>query len=124
MDVSVEALWSMPVASLLDTYHKARRLYAEKKFARDTERARLGWQSARVFIASRGGVTERNNAVEASEELAKKGQHVREMTLDLDLLKADVDVMVMVLRHRGEPRAGGPAAEATGFGETTPEDFE
>lgn len=88
---------------LLEAYHKARRLYVEQKFARDTERGRLEWQSARAFVTGKGGVTERQMAVEASEELAKKGQHVREMTRDLDLLKVDIDVLAMILRNRTKP---------------------
>jgi len=101
MDISVEALWQMPEAELLAAYHGARRLYAEKKFARDTERGRLQWQRARMFATGTGGVTERLNAVEASEELAKKGQHVRELTRELDLAKSDVGVIYACLRLRG-----------------------
>ena len=41
------------------------------------------------------------NAVDGSEELARKGQHVRELTLELDLLKTDVDVLALALRLRG-----------------------
>jgi hypothetical protein len=46
-------------------------------------------------------VTERRNTVEVSEELARKGQEVREMTRDLDLLRADVDLIDMMVRLRG-----------------------
>ena len=75
--------------------------HIERKFARDTQRARLDWLKARVFATSSGGVTERKNAVDASEDLARKGQELREMTRDLDLLRADVAVMAMMLRLRG-----------------------
>jgi hypothetical protein len=40
-------------------------------------------------------------AVDVSEELARKGQEVREMTHDLDLLKVDVDTIAIVIRLRG-----------------------
>jgi hypothetical protein len=46
-------------------------------------------------------VTERRYAVDASEEFGRKGQEVREMTRDLELLKADVDLIVMIVRLRG-----------------------
>jgi hypothetical protein len=101
MSLSVEALWKMSDVELLATYHAVRRQHVERRFARDTQRARLNWLKARVFATSSGGVTERNNAVEAAEDLARKGQELREMTRDLDLLKADVDVIAMMVRLRG-----------------------
>ena len=51
-------------------------------------------------------MSDRRSIVDASEELGRKGQEVREMTRDLDLLKTDVDVIAMVVRLRG---AGAPA---------------
>jgi hypothetical protein len=52
------------------------------------------------------------NAVEASEELGRKGQEVREMTRDVDLLKADVDLIAMIIRSRGAPGSGEIKAES------------
>jgi hypothetical protein len=101
MGHSVEAFWQMSQTQLLVAYHDARLLYAEKKFARDTERGRLQWLRARAFVASRGTVTERMNVVDASDELARKGQHVREMSHGLDLLKSDIDIVATTLRLRG-----------------------
>lgn len=101
MEFSVEALWQMPPVQLLATYHETRRLYAEKKFARDTERGRLQWLRAKAFANGKGSITERTNAVDASEDLARKGQHVREMTHELELLKSVIDVIAMTLRVRG-----------------------
>ena len=101
MDISVEALWTMSDVELLTAYYGARKHYVEKKFARDTQRARLEWLRARVFVTSTGGVTDRRTAVDASEELGRKGQEVREMTRDLDLLKVDVDLLAMIVRLRG-----------------------
>ena len=101
MSLSVEALWALPVIELIGAYDKARRDYVEHKFARDTERARLEWLRAKAFAGSLGGVTERRNAVELSDELARKGQTVREMTRDVDLAKADVDLIAMIVRLRG-----------------------
>jgi hypothetical protein len=101
MDISVDALWQMRQTQLLATYHEARGLYAEKKFARDTERGRLHWLRARAFVNSKGSITERTNAVDASDDLARKGQHVREITHELDLLKSDIDVIAATLRLRG-----------------------
>jgi hypothetical protein len=86
---------------LLATYVEARRLFVEKKFTRDTRRARLEWIKAKMFISSSGGVTERNMAIDVSEEIARKGQELREMTRDLDLLKVDVDILAIVIRSRG-----------------------
>jgi hypothetical protein len=119
MDMAVESLWGMPVPKLLAAYHQARRLYAERKFTRDTERARLEWQSAKVFVSSPGGVTERKNVVEASDELVKKGQYVRELTLDLDLLKTDIDAMLEALRYRAGAML--PRTPENGFGESEQE---
>jgi hypothetical protein len=101
MEITADAIIQLSDGELLETYRKSLRLYAEKKFARDTERGRIAWQGARFFVTSRGGVTERQMALEASEDFAKKNQVVREMTLDLDLLKADVDVLALAFRVRG-----------------------
>jgi hypothetical protein len=101
MSLSVEALWKMSDAELLAIYHDVRRQHVERKFARDTQRARLDWLKAKAFAASSGGVTERKNAVDAAEDLARKGQELREMTRDLDLLRADVAVIAMMIRLRG-----------------------
>ena len=101
----------MPEPALIGAYHDARRQFVEKKFARDTQRARLEWLRAKAFIGGSGGVTERKMAVDVSEELARKGQELREMTRDLDLLKVDVDVIAMVIRLRGVSVAAGAQAE-------------
>ena len=97
----VDALWATPEAEVVALYRQVRRAHAEKKFARDTERGRLNWLRARTFAAAKGGVTERQNAVDASDDLAKKGQHVRELTLEMDLLKCDVDAIDAAMRMRG-----------------------
>jgi hypothetical protein len=101
MAVSIEELWSMSEQGLVGAYHQARRQFVDKKFARDTQRARLEWMRAKQFVGLSGGVTERRMAVDVSEELARKGQEVREMTHDLDLLKVDVDTIAIVIRLRG-----------------------
>jgi len=111
MTMSIEELWSMPEPALIGTYHGARREFVEKKFARDTQRARLEWMKAKMFVSSLGGVTERKMAIDVSEELARKGQELREMTRDLDLLKVDVDTIAMVIRLRGVSAAAGGRAE-------------
>ena len=101
MDMSIEELWRMSDQELVGAYADARRRYAERKLARDTQRARLEWIRAKAFVNGTGGVTERRMAVDISEELARKGQEVREMTRDLNLLKIDVDVMEIMIRLRG-----------------------
>jgi hypothetical protein len=73
MTTPIEELWSMPEPALIGTYHSARRQFVEQKFARDTQRARLEWMRAKMFIGSSGGVTERKMVVDVSEELARKG---------------------------------------------------
>jgi hypothetical protein len=93
----------MPESELLAAYYNSRREYIERKFTRDSQRARLEWLKAKAFMASSGGVTERKTAVEASEELGRKGQELREMTRDLDLLEIDFDVIAMMVRLRGAP---------------------
>src|SRR5258707_15092788 len=111
MSHSADALYKMSDAELLAAYVEARRQFVEKKFARDTHRARLEWLKAKMFVSSSGGVTDRKMAVDVSEELARKGQELREMTRDLDLLKVDVDVIAMVIRLRGVSAAAGMHAE-------------
>src|ERR1700704_6914588 len=91
----------MSDVELLAAYLEARRQFVEKKFTRDTHRARLEWIKAKMFVGSSGGVTERNMAIDVSEEIARKGQELREMTRELDLLKVDVDIIAIVIRSRG-----------------------
>jgi hypothetical protein len=114
---SIDELWSMPEPALIGAYADARRRFVEKKFARDTQRARLEWMKARAFVNGAGGVTERKSAVDASEELGRKGQELREMTRDLDLLKIDVDILAMVVRLRGASAPGPADVEHLGEGE-------
>ena len=106
MSLSADALYKIPDVELLAAYHEARRQFVEKKFARDTQRARLEWIRAKMFTGSSGGVTERNMAIEVWEEIARKGQEVREMTRELDLLKVEVDIIAIVIRSRSAPPAG------------------
>ena len=113
MSVSADALYKLSDVELLAAYAEARRQFVEKKFTRDTQRARLAWIRAKMFIGGSGGVTERNMAIDVSEEIARKGQELREMTRDLDLLKADVDIIAIVVRFRGaSPPPGVPGEEA------------
>src|SRR5262245_48059748 len=101
MGISIEELWGMSEQALVGAYADARRQFVEKKFARDTQRARLEWMKAKAFVNSSGGVTERKMVIDVSEEFARKGQELREMTRDLDLLKVDVDVIAVAIRLRG-----------------------
>ncbi|WP_027555744.1 hypothetical protein [Bradyrhizobium sp. Cp5.3] len=120
MTMSVEQLWSLPETALIGAYAEARRRYAEKKFERDTQRARLEWMRAKLFVNTPGNVTERK-AVDVSEELARKGQEVREMTRDLDMLKIDVDVIDTMIRLRGAQGAPQVQAEETAERPAEPE---
>src|SRR5258708_40206900 len=101
MTMPIEELWNMPEPALIGSYHSARRQFVENKFARDTQRARLEWLKAKMFVSSSSGVTERKMAGDVSEELARKGQELRGMTRDLDLLNVDVDDIALVYRLRG-----------------------
>jgi len=113
----VEAWWQLSDIELLAAYHDARRRFVEKKFARDTQRARLEWLRAKAFAASTGGVSERRSAIDASEELARKGQELREMTRDLDLIKVEVDLIAMIARLRGAAAATDAKSEESADGE-------
>jgi hypothetical protein len=114
MSFSADALYKMSEVELLAAYAEARRQFVEKKFARDTERARQAWIRAKMFTGSTGGVTERNMAIDVSEEIARKGQELREMTRDLDLLKVEVDIIGTVIRFRGAPApVGGHGEDAS-----------
>ena len=117
MTMSIDELWSMPEPALIGAYHSVRRQFVEKKFARDTQRARLEWMRAKTFVSSSGGVTERKMVVDVSEELARKGQELREMTRDLDLLKVDVDIIAMVIRQRGVSAAAAAQIEDAADGD-------
>jgi hypothetical protein len=121
MSLSLEALWKTSDVELLAKYYAVRREHIERKFARDTQRARLDWLKARVFATGTGGVTERKNAVDASEDLARKGQELREMTRDLDLLRADVAVIAMMLKLRGAFTPAETRSEESSDGETKEE---
>jgi hypothetical protein len=122
MTTPIEELWSIPEPALIGAYHSVRRQFVEKKFARDTQRARLEWMRAKMFVSNSGGVTERKMAVDVSEELARKGQELREMTRDLDLLKVDVDIIAMVIRLRGVSTPGGMRVEDTADSDPERED--
>jgi hypothetical protein len=117
MTTPIEELWSMPEPALIGAYDGARRQFVEQKFARDTQRARLEWLRAKMFVSSSGGVTERKMTVDVSEELARKGQELREMTRDLDLVKIEVDITAMIIRLRGFSAAAGTHAEDAGDGD-------
>ncbi|WP_247387144.1 MULTISPECIES: hypothetical protein [unclassified Bradyrhizobium] len=54
MTMSVELLWSLPETALTAAYAEARRRYVEKKFERDTQRARLEWMGAKLFVNTHG----------------------------------------------------------------------
>ena len=113
MPLAADALYKLSDVELLTAYVEARRQFVEKKFARDTHRARLEWIRAKMFAGSSGRVTERNMAIDVSEEIARKGQEVREMTRELDLLKVDVDIIAIVIRSRGaSPPAGAHGEDA------------
>jgi hypothetical protein len=116
MSLSPDALYKMSEVELLAAYAEARRQFVEKKFTRDTRRARLAWIKAKMFVGSSGGVTERNMAIDVSEEIARKGQELREMTRDLDLLKVDVDIIAIVIRFRGASAPAGGQGEDAGEG--------
>ena len=111
MSLSADALYKMSDVELLAAYVEVRRQFVEKKFTRDTHRARLEWIKAKMYIGSSGGVTERNMAIDVSEEIARKGQELREMTRDLDLLKVDVDIIAIVIRSRGASASTGVQGE-------------
>ena len=117
MSVSADALYKMSDVALLAAYAEARRQFVDKKFTRDTHRARLAWIRAKMFISSPGGVTERNMAIDVSEEIARKGQEVREMTSELDLLKVDVDLIAIVIRLRDASAPAGAQGEDAADGE-------
>ena len=111
MSHSADALYKMSDVELLAAYDEARRRFVEKKFTRDTHQARLMWLKAKMFVGSSGGVTERNMATDVSEEIARKGQELREMTRDLDLLKVDVDIIGIAIRRRGATAPAGMHGE-------------
>src|SRR5580698_5349115 len=117
MNLSADALYEMSDAQLLAAYVDVRRQFVEQKFARDTQRARLEWLRAKMFVGSSGGVTERKMAVDVSEELARKGQELREMTRDLDLIKIEVDIIAMVIRLRGVSGTAGVHADDAADGD-------
>jgi len=117
MSLSADALYRMSDVDLLSAYAEVRRQFVERKFTRDTQRARLAWIRAKMFVGGSGGVTERNMAIDVSEEIARKGHEVREMTRDLDLLKVDVDLVTTVIRLRGASTPTGIQTEDASEGD-------
>jgi hypothetical protein len=117
MSLSADALYRMSDVELLTAYAEVRRQFVERKFTRDTQRARLAWIRAKMFVGGAGGVTERNMAIDVSEDIARKGQEVREMTRDLDLLKVDVDLVATVIRLRDASVPGEASSGDAGEGE-------
>jgi hypothetical protein len=117
MSLSADALYRMSDVELLAAYAEVRRQFVELKFTRDTHRARLAWIRAKMFVGGSGGVTERNMAIDVSEEIARKGQDLREMTRDLDLLKVDVDLVATVIRLRDTSMPTGAQSENASEGE-------
>lgn len=117
MEQTIDELSALPDTALIAAYAEARRKFVARKFERDTQRARLEWMRARMFLQTNGGVTERRMAVDTSEELARKGQEVREMTRELDQLKVDVDTIDLLLRLRSPHRASALPCPDDGHGE-------
>jgi len=115
MSLTADALYKMSEVELLAAYVEARRQFVEKKFARDTHRARLEWIRAKMFVGSSGGVTERNMAIDVSEEIARKGQELREMTRDLFHLERFDAVLRFDFRQVLGFARGGQDAPAAGF---------
>jgi hypothetical protein len=71
-----------------------------------------------MFTSSSGGVTERNMAIDVSEEIARKGQEMREMRRELDLVKVEVDIVPNIMRFRGAPAPASVRGEDTGDGDS------
>lgn len=57
-----------------------------------------------------------------AEEIARKGQEVREMTRELDLFKVDVDVIGIVVRSRGAAASGTGQTEDAAQGDAEREE--
>ena len=57
-----------------------------------------------MLVGGSGGVTERNMAIDVSEQIARNGQELREMTRDLDPLKVDVDLWRAPFDCAAQPR--------------------
>src|ERR1700687_2544458 len=69
MTTPVEEFWSMPEPALIGAYESARRQFVEKKFARDTQRARLEWMRAKMFVGSFGGGADLMMVVDVLDDL-------------------------------------------------------
>ena len=57
-------------------------------------------------------------AIDVSEEIARKGQELREMTRELDLLKVEVDIIASVIRFRGAPTPAWAHGEEASEGDS------
>jgi len=118
MGIAIDELWDMPERALVSAYAEARRQFVAKKFVRDTDKARLEWMKAKAFLNGSGGVTERKMAIEVSEELARKGQELREMTRDLDLVRVDIAAIAIIMRLRGAHAPAEHNEDAAADGES------
>ncbi|MEK9284502.1 MULTISPECIES: hypothetical protein [unclassified Bradyrhizobium] len=113
MTMSVEQLWSLPETALIGAYAEARRRYAEKKFERDTQRARLEWMRAKLFVNTPG------NVGRCLGRAGAQGPGGARDDRDLDMLKIDVDVIETMIRLRGAQ--GAPQVQADEAVEKPPE---
>jgi hypothetical protein len=52
-------------------------------------------------------------AIDVSDEIARNGQELREMTRDLDLLKLEVDIIATIIRLSGDIGASVQGEDAT-----------
>jgi hypothetical protein len=111
MTISIEELWSMAEPALIGAYQSARRQFVEEVRARHAAGAAGLDAGQAVPHQRRRGQRAQDGAVDVSEELARKGQQLREMTRDLDLVKVDVDIIAVVIRLRGVSAAGGHAED-------------
>jgi hypothetical protein len=78
---------------------------------RDWHGSEIGMDQGQDVRQQLRRVTERNMAIDVSEEIALKGQELREMTRDLDLIKVDVGIIANVIRLRGASAPSGMPAE-------------
>jgi hypothetical protein len=100
MNNIVDRAFAMSDCQLLATYLALRCQFAEQKFARDTEAARLAAQKAQKFNSISGNVTERRAIVEADKTTAAQEQQLLKSMRDVDLLKAELDTVQFIVRMR------------------------
>lgn len=116
MELTADWLATASDEDLILAYGAKRKEHAEAKFQREAESARHEYLRSRTMLGLEGTQADRKAKAEVDTDVAKLGQSVRELDLQVSQLYAEVEMMQWALKLR-YARAGRGAA-----GPTSPSD--